>query len=232
MSDAVAAKTTEQGLKGSVTVLEPDRLERSVARRSAETRATVPTMEFISVVNMDAAMERGAQLGCGAVALLIRTAAEALHTVPRVNGAYRDGRYELYSRVNIGVTIVAHGVHVTPTIFDADEKTELELATELAGYYARAREGDLRPAELTGATFTIVDASAYDIVALSPMIVAPQAGSLAGGPVRAVPVIRNGEVVPGHTMQLALSVDHRIVHEYHAAAFLEDVKARLERTET
>jgi pyruvate dehydrogenase E2 component (dihydrolipoamide acetyltransferase) len=211
-----------------VTVIEPDRLERAVARRSAETRATVPTMEFISVVNMEAAIEREAELGCGVVSLLIRAAAHALDTVPRVNGAYRDGHYELYSRVNVGVTIVEQGVYVTPTIFDADEKTELEIANELAGYYVRAREGELRPAELTGATFTVVDSSAYDIVALSPMITTPQAGAMATGPIRDVPVVRHGEVVPGRTMQLALSVDHRIVYGYHAAAFLEEVKAHLE----
>lgn len=231
MSDAGAAERTEPGLKGSVTLIEPDRLERAVARRSAETRATVPTMEFISVVDMDAAMEREAELGCGVVALLIRAAAHALNTVSRVNGSYRDGHYELYSRVNVGVTIVEQGVYVTPTIFDADEKTELEIATELAGYYVRAREGELRPAELTGATFTIVDSSAYDIVAVSPMIITPQAGAMATGPIRDVPVVRHGEVVPGRTMQLALSVDHRIVYGYHAAAFLEEVKAHLEEAQ-
>jgi pyruvate dehydrogenase E2 component (dihydrolipoamide acetyltransferase) len=228
MNDAVSAQTTDLGLKGSVTVVEPDRFERAVARRSAETRATVPTMEFTSVADMDVAMKREAELGCGVVALLIGAVAHALTTVPRVNGSYRDGRYELHSRVNIGVTIIEQGVYVTPTIFDADERSELEIANELAGYYARAREGELRPAELTGATFTVVDSSAYDIVALSPMIITPQAGALATGSIRDVPVVRGGEVVPGRTMQLALSVDHRIVYGYHAAAFLEEVKADLE----
>ena len=56
----------------------------------------------------------------------------------------------------------------------------------------------------------------------------PQAGALAFGPIRDVPVVRGGEVVPGRTMQLSLSVDHRIVYGDHAAAFLEEVKAYLE----
>ena len=92
----------------------------------------------------------------------------------------------------------------------------------------RAREDELRPGELTGATFTVVDSSTYDIVAVSPMMLPPQAGALAFGPIRDVPVIRGGEVVPGRTMQLSLSVDHRIVYGHHAAAFLEEVKAFLE----
>ena len=228
MNDAAAAESVSPGLKGDVTTIEPDRLERAVARRSAETRATVPTMEFTTVANMDAALEREAELGCGTVPLLIRAAANALQTVRRVNGSYRDGHYELYSRINIGVTIIDQGVYVTPTIFDADEKSEIEIATELAGYYVRARESELRPNELTGATFSVVDSSAYDIVALTPMILTPQAGALAAGPVRDVPVIRQGKVVPGRTMQLALSVDHRIVYGHHAAEFLEEVKSHLE----
>jgi pyruvate dehydrogenase E2 component (dihydrolipoamide acetyltransferase) len=227
MSDA-GAGITEQGLKGAVTVIEPDRLERAVARRSAETRATVPTIELTSLVDMDVALDRAAGLGCGVIAVLIRAVSHALDAVPRVNGAYRDGHYELYTRINIGVTILEQGVYVTPTIFDADEKSELEIANELAGYYERAREAELRPAELTGATFTVVDSSSYDIVALSPMIIPPQAGALAAGPVRAVPVVRHGEVVAGHAMQLALSVDHRMVYGHHAAAFLEAVKTHLE----
>jgi len=160
--------------------------------------------------------------------LLIRAVAHSLGSVPRVNGAYRDGRYELYSRINVGVTIIEQGIYATPTIFDADEKTELEIAEELTGYRARARDGELRPAELAGATFTVIDFSAYDVLALTPMIIAPQAGALAAGPIREVPVIRRGEVVPGREMQLALSVDHRILHGHHAAAFLEEVKAQLE----
>ncbi len=68
----------------------------------------------------------------------------------------------------------------------------------------------------------------YDIVSVSPMILAPQAGALSFGPIRDVPVIRGGKVVPGRTMQLWLSVDHRIVYGHHAAAFLEELKATLE----
>jgi len=226
MTDAL--QTSEPALKGEVTTIELDRLERTVARRSAESRATIPTMEFSSVVDVGALIEREAELGCGIATLVIASCAKALASVPRVNGAYRDGRYELYSRVNVGVTIVEPGVYVTPTIFDANEKPLLDIAAELSGYHVRAREDELRPGELTGATFTVVDSSMYDILSVSPMILPPQAGALAFGPVRDVPVVRGDKVVPGSTMQLWLSVDHRIIYGHHAAAFLEEVKARLE----
>lgn len=223
-----ATPISDRGLKGEITTVELDRHERTLARRSAESRATVPTVEYSNIVDVDTLLERELEVGCGVTAAVIAAAAHALRTIPRVNGAYRDGRYELYSRVNVGVTLISDGLYVTPTIFDADAKAAVEIGGELGDFYTRARETELRASELTGATFTVVDSSEYDIVAVTPLILPPQAGALAFGPIRDVPVLRDGEVVPGRTMQLSLAVDHRIVYGHHAAAFLEEVKAFLE----
>lgn len=220
--------TSERGLKGEITTLELDRHERTHARRSAESRATVPTIEFSAIVNVEALLQREAEVGCGILAAIVAAVAHALRAVPRVNGSYRDGRYELYSRVNVGVTLIGEGVYATPTLFDADEKSPADIGVELAGLFTRASESELHPSELTGATFTVVGSTDYDIVALTPLVLPPQAGALALGPIRDVPVVRGGQVVPGHTMQLSLAVDHRIVYGHHAAAFLAEVKAFLE----
>lgn len=227
MSDP-ATPISGPGLKGEITVLELDRHERTHARRSAESRATVPTIEFSNAVNVEPLLAREAEVGCGITAAVIAAAAHALRTVPRVNGSYRDGKYELYSRVNVGVTLIGEGLYATPTIFDADEKSPTDIGEELASLFTRASETELHPSELTGATFTVVGSSEYDIVALTPLILPPQAGALAFGPIRDVPVVRDGQVVPGYAMQLSLAVDHRIVYGHHAAAFLGEVKAFLE----
>lgn len=228
MSDPAATPISEPGLKGEITTLELDRQERAHARRSAESRATIPTIEFSNIVDVGALLEREAEVGCGVMAAVIAASARALRTVPRVNGSYRDGHYELYGRVNVGVTLIADGIYTTPTIFDADEKSAADIGAELAALFTRAAESELHPSELTGSTFTVVGSSEYDIVALTPLILPPQAGALAFGPVRDVPVVRDGQVVPGHTMQLSLAVDHRIVYGHHPAAFLGEVKAFLE----
>ncbi|HWD70014.1 MAG TPA: 2-oxo acid dehydrogenase subunit E2 [Solirubrobacteraceae bacterium] len=223
-----ATPISDRGLKGEITTAELDRHERTLARRSAESRATVPTVEYSNIVDVDALLERELEVGCGVTAAVIAATAHALRTIPRVNGSYRDGRYEFYSRVNVGVTLISEGLHVTPTIFDADAKAAVTIGGELGDFYARARETELHPSELSGATFTVVDSSEYDIVAVTPLILPPQAGALAFGPIRDVPMLRDGDVVPGRTMQLSLAVDHRIVYGHHAAAFLEEVKAFLE----
>jgi pyruvate dehydrogenase E2 component (dihydrolipoamide acetyltransferase) len=227
MSDP-ATPISDRGLKGEITTIELDRQERTLARRSAESRATVPTVEYSTIVPVDELLARELEAGCGIAAAVVAASAHALRTLPRVNASYRDGRYELYSRINVGVTLVGDGLYVTPTIFDADGKSAAEIGDELAAHHRRAREGELHASALSGATFTVVDSSEYDIVAVTPLILPPQAGALAFGPVRKVPVLRDGQVVPGCTMQLSLAVDHRIVYGHHAAAFLEEVKAFLE----
>lgn len=233
----LAAVPSGLGPRGVVTTVELTRSERSVVRRSAETRATVPSVELAAVVDMERSLAAAAELGCGIGALLLKAAAHALVAVPRVNGAYRDGHYELYSRVNIGVVVAADDLYVIPTVFDADAKQATEIAAEIADQRARAVAGELRPADLAGATFTMAlpDPDELDprapgsgVAVLTPLIIAPQAAALAAGPIRETPVVRDGAVVPGHTMAATLACDHRIVYGAHASSFLGEFKTYLE----
>jgi pyruvate dehydrogenase E2 component (dihydrolipoyllysine-residue acetyltransferase) len=225
MTNQMAAETT--GTKGGVETIELTRTERAIARRSAESRAIVPNVELTAEIDMAAALRRDAELQCGTTALLVSACAHALRQVPRANGAYRDGHYELYARINIGVTLAFDDVYVVPTVFDADTKSPAEIANELEELADRARDGELTPPELAGATFTLTD-SIFDIATVTPLIVPPQAAALAAGPVRNVPVVHNGQIVPGRTMVLTLACDHRILYGAHAAGFLEEIKAHLE----
>jgi pyruvate dehydrogenase E2 component (dihydrolipoamide acetyltransferase) len=217
------------GLKGEVTTRELERFERTVARRSAEIRATVPSVELTAVVEVGAALAKAASAGVSLDALLVEAAAAALRAVPRANGSYRDGRYETYSRVNIGVVVAEEEeVYVIPTVFDADTKSVTELHAELDDYSARARASELASAEQTGATFTIFTAPGESVESAQPLIMAPQAAALAFGAVRDEPVVRDGAMVAGQTVRVALSCDHRILFAVHGAAFLEAFKRHLE----
>jgi pyruvate dehydrogenase E2 component (dihydrolipoamide acetyltransferase) len=215
-------------IKGEVTTLELSRRERAIARRSAETRAVVPTVELSAEIDAGPALARERRLGCGTTALLVRACASALAEVPRANGAYRDGRIELYSRINIGVTIADRLGYEVPTVLDADRKTAQQIAAELAGFAERARDGLLTAPELSGATFTVTDSLAPAVASLSPLIVSPQAAALTAGAIRDVAAVHGGAVVAARAMTLTLAVDHRILFAPHAAAFLEAIKAHLE----
>ena len=102
-------------LKGEIRIVEPDRIGRSIARRSAEVSATVPDLELAC----DADAERGA--GARARERRVPLTGRArpgvrarLARPPQANAAYRDGHYELYSRVNVGVTSTPTDAQVTP----------------------------------------------------------------------------------------------------------------------
>jgi len=218
-----------RSLKGEVTIVDLARRERFVVRRSAETRAVVPSVELSAPLDAQALLARASQIGCGTTALVIRACALALKEVPRANGAYRDGRLELYSRVNIGVTLPAHGSLEIPTVLDADRKDAEQIEHELARFMQRARDGLLSAPELSGATFTLTDMHGLHADLRSPLIIAPQAAALAAGPIREQPVVRDGQLMAGPTMLLTLAVDARIMFGAHAAAFLGAIKQHLQR---
>jgi pyruvate dehydrogenase E2 component (dihydrolipoamide acetyltransferase) len=209
-------------VKGEVRIEEPDRFERTIARRSAEARAIVPDLELSAEVDMEACLALGAEI----TAILVRACALALVAVPRANSAYRDGRFELYSRVNVGVVIAADDAYTIPTVLDAQHKSLAELSAEIAGLTARS--GELSPPELAGATFTLSNPGALGVASSSPVIVPPQAAAAAAGAIRAVPVLRDGAIVPGHSMTITLACDHRILYGSPAARFLMTIKTLLE----
>jgi pyruvate dehydrogenase E2 component (dihydrolipoamide acetyltransferase) len=210
--------------KGEVEIVEPTPAERALARRVAEARATVPDLELGVVVEMSAALSLASETRVSITAVVLRACALALAEHPRANAAYRDGRFELYSSVNIALALE----HSSPVIFDAVDKSLAELSAEVSELTQRAERGELRPPELSGATFTYADQGALGIDRPSIVITPPQAAALAGGTVRAVPTVRDGAIVPGHEMVLALAADNRILNGTHAGAFIARVKQLLE----
>jgi pyruvate dehydrogenase E2 component (dihydrolipoamide acetyltransferase) len=214
---------TAESLKGETTVEEPDRAGRAIARRSAEIRATVPDLELSVDAEADALLARAGAERMTTTTLLIAACAEALRAFPRVNGAYRDGRYELHSRVNVGVVIRTSQGPVTATLLDADTKSAAELDEELARLAARARSGELTPPEQAGTTFTLEDLGESGIHRAAGLVRPSQAAILTAGAIRALPVLRDGAVVPGHQLTLTLTCDHRIVFGDQAAGFLRRV---------
>jgi pyruvate dehydrogenase E2 component (dihydrolipoamide acetyltransferase) len=210
--------------KGEVEIIEPTAAERALARRVAEARATVPHLELGVVVEMSAALALASEADVTIAAVVLRACALALAEHPRVNGAYRDGRFELYSSVNIAVVLD----QASPVVFDAPAKSVRELSDELSGLTQRAQQGELRPPELSGATFTFADLGALGIDRPSIVPTPPHAAALAAGTVRAVPRVSDGAIVPGHETVLALAADNRILNGTHAGAFLTTVKHLLE----
>ena len=224
------------GAKGEVEVQELSRLQRNVSRRVAESKATAPDFTLAVDVDMTLAVELRRRLENESehppthLDMVVKAAATALREHPRVNGAYRDGKYELYSRVNIGIVVHAEGAPLVPTIFDADRKSLGQIAREVEELSAKARAGALTSPELAGGTFTISDLGSYGIDEAGAIINPPQAAILAVGTLRKRPAVDdNGRVVAREQVRLALVSDQRILYGADAAGFLARVRALLEQ---
>ena len=223
--------------KGQTSYEDPSKLQQTVARRMAESKATAPHFYLRADVDMSRAVEARGRLKAGAGEgevvpsfndMVVKACALALREHPRANGAYRDGRFELYSRVNVGVAVAAKDALVVPTVFDADRKGLRQIAEDSRALAGKVREGSITPPELSGATFTVSNLGMYGIVGFSAVINPPQAAILAVGAIEERPVVRDGEIVPAHLMQVDLACDHRILYGAPAAEFLARVKALLE----
>jgi pyruvate dehydrogenase E2 component (dihydrolipoamide acetyltransferase) len=224
--------------KGEVCVQELTRTQQVIARRMAEAKATVPEFTLQAEIDMDAAVHARAELktmaGQDAVVpsyndMIVKASALALREFPRANGAYRDGHFELFSRVNVGVAVAGEGSLVVPVVFDADAKALGEIARETRALAARVRDGSITPPELSGGTFTVSNLGMYGISNFTAVINPPQAAILAVGALVERPVVRDGAVVAGHVMPVTLACDHRILYGADAAEFLGRVRALLER---
>ena len=232
-----AAGPAVETARGQVSYEEPSKLQSVVARRMAESKATAPHFYLRASVDMSEAVSGRAKLkelaGEGSVVpsfndMVVKACALALREHPRANGAYRDGRFELYSRVNVGVAVAAKDALVVPTVFDADRKGLRQIATESRALAAKVREGQITPPELSGATFTVSNLGMYGIDGFSAVINPPQAAILAVGAIEERPVVRDGEIATAHLMPVDLACDHRILYGAPAAEFLARIRSLLE----
>jgi pyruvate dehydrogenase E2 component (dihydrolipoamide acetyltransferase) len=239
---APPSTATETGTaKGDVTVQELTRTQAVIARRMAESKATVPEFTLTAEVDMEAAVALRAKLKAAAGAegaapsyndMVVKACAIALRDHPRANSAYKDGRFELYSRVNVGVAVAARDSLVVPTVFDADRKSLGEIAHETRMLAERVRAGAVTPPELSGGTFTVSNLGMFGIQSFTAVINPAQAAILAVGEITPRPVVRDGEIVPRHTMSVALACDHRILYGAGAAEFLGRIRRLLEQPVT
>jgi pyruvate dehydrogenase E2 component (dihydrolipoamide acetyltransferase) len=224
--------------KGQVEVVELTRLQQTIARRMAESKATAPHFYLQAEFDMTAAVEGRATLKAQAKEgevvptfndMIVKACALGLRDFPRANGAYRDGKIELYSRINIGVAVAGQYTLVVPTVFDADLKGLRQISSETRALAARVRDGSVTPPELSGGTFTVSNLGMYGISNFSAVINPPQAGILSVGELKPKPVVtESGEIEPRQMMGVTLVCDHRILYGADGAQFLARVRELLE----
>jgi pyruvate dehydrogenase E2 component (dihydrolipoamide acetyltransferase) len=231
--------------KGETTIVELTRTQQTIARRMAESKATIPDFSLQLEIDMDAcvtlrselkrlrhpeAAEPGGHVDAPTYNdMVVKACALALREHPRANGSYRDGHLELHSRINVGVAVAAHDALIVPTVFDADEKSLGEIARETRALAERVREGTITPPELGGGTFTISNLGMYGVRSFTAIVNPPQAAIVSVGSMEQRAVVHEGDLAVRHTMALTLACDHRILYGADAALFLSRIRELLQR---
>jgi pyruvate dehydrogenase E2 component (dihydrolipoyllysine-residue acetyltransferase) len=226
----------EAGPKGRAEVQELTRLQQTIARRMAESKATAPDFSISLTVDMTNAVELRKRLKEVADPtpsyndMVVKAAAIGLRDHPRVNGAYRDGKFEIYEKVNIGVAVAAEDALVVPTVFDADTKSLGQIARDARAAAERVRDKTITPPELSGATFTVSNLGMFGIEFFTAIINPPQASILTVGKLEKRPAVdENDRIVARDQLTLSLVCDHRILYGADGAQFLGRVKELLEQ---
>jgi len=227
--------------KGETITVELSRTQRTIARRMAESKATIPDFTLTADIDMERCVALRAELKRLSHAdaptyndMIVKACALALRDHPRANGSYRDGRFELHARVNVGVAVAAGaedptgGALVVPTVFDADTKALGEIARETRTLAERVREGSVTPPELSGGTFTVSNLGMYGIASFTAIVNPPQAAILAVGALAPRAIVRKKKIVARNTMSVTLACDHRILYGADAALFLARIRELLE----
>jgi pyruvate dehydrogenase E2 component (dihydrolipoamide acetyltransferase) len=236
---SAAGGSAPLGAKGSAELVELTRTQELIARRMAEAKATIPEFTLDCEIDMEAVVQLREQLKALAERrtvtapsyndLVVKACALALRQHPKANGSYRDGRFELHARMNVGVAVAADDALVVPVIRDADALSVWEIAAEARRLAAAVRDGSVTPPELSGGTFSVSNLGMFGVDSFTAVINPPQAAILAVGSLKQRAVVRAGELEVGHTMHVTLSCDHRILYGADAARFLATVRELLEQ---
>ncbi len=225
---AVLAADVEaaRGPAGRAEVPSVGTVWRVMAERMTQSWTTVPHFYLVREVNASrlvswlaaARKQTGAKITY--TDLLVRLVAATLTRHPAVNGGWRDGALIRNAEINIGLAVAIDDGLVVPVIHRADTLSLAEIAARREELVERAQSGRLRPADITGGTFTISNLGMFGVDAFSAIVNPPQAAILAVGRIanRVVPV--NGVAAVQPVMVLTLSCDHRAVDGARGAEFV------------
>ena len=136
-----------------------------------------------------------------------------------MNGAYRDGKFELYENVNVGIAVAAQDALVVPTSSTRTRSRSARSPATRAQVIGKVKDKTVTPPELSGGTFTVSNLGMFGIEQFTAIINPPQAAILTVGKLEKQPAVDDkGKIVARDQMVLTLVCDHRILYGADGAA--------------
>lgn len=220
---------------GSYSEEELTPIRKVISQRLQEAKATIPHFYVSLKIDAQPLVDMREQLKHYDIKFtyndfVVKACALALKKHPNVNSGFNAAANTLirFKTIDISIAVSIQGGLITPIVKNADLKSVAELSDEIKSLAARAKEGKLEANEYKGGSFTISNLGMYGVSDFIAIINPPQAAILAVSGILPVPVVRNGQVVPGNELTLTLSGDHRVIDGVAGAEFLKTLQHFLE----
>jgi pyruvate dehydrogenase E2 component (dihydrolipoamide acetyltransferase) len=222
-----------------VEIIELSRIRARIGQRLVESKQFVPHFYVTSEIDIAAALELRKQLNesipdeAGKISvndLVVKAVALALRQYPNLNSHYYGDKLVRHKRVNIGIAVaLPAGGLINVTSYDADKTSLGTMAAQNRDMITRARDGKVKPHEIEGSTFSVSNLGPYEVDEFIAIINPPEAGILAVGSAKKVPVVlADGSLGVGMRIKATISVDHRVSDGAEAAEFMRYLKGLLE----
>ncbi|MES2628159.1 MAG: dihydrolipoamide acetyltransferase family protein, partial [Bacteroidota bacterium] len=209
-------------------------MRKTIAKRLAESKFSAPHFYLTLDIDMDNAMAARKEINEVTESkisfndMVVKSVAAALRRNPKINSSWLGDKIRYNHAINIGIAVAVPDGLLVPVVRNADQKGMAQIGAEVKDFAQKAKDKKLQPSDWEGNTFTISNLGMFGIEEFTAIINPPDACILAIGGIKQVPVVKNGQVVPGNVMKVTLSCDHRVVDGATGAAFLQDVKKNLE----
>lgn len=235
----LAVRPFEMPVSAQESVVIPlEGMRRTIAERMQASAQQAPHVMFTLDIDMTRATsfreDANARLGkdqgsISMTAIIIKAAAWTLRQHPIMNSYLHNNQIIILPYVNVGMAVALEDGLIVPVIRNADTKGLAQIGAEVVELAARARDGRLRPSDVTDGTFTVSNLGMYGIDHFTAIINTPQVGILAVGRIarRFVPD-ENDQPVVKPIMTVTLSTDHRVVDGANAAQFVATLRDALE----
>jgi len=210
-------------------------MRKVIAHRLADSKFSAPHFYLTVSINMDNAIASRLAINKSIAPakisfndFVVKAAAVSLIDHPKVNASWFGDFIRYNDHVHIGVAVAVDEGLLVPVVRFANEKPLTQIGEEVKTFAKKAKEKKLQPDEWEGNTFTISNLGMFGIDEFTAIVNPPDACILAIGGIQQVPVVKNGEIVPGNVMKVTLSCDHRVVDGAVGSAFLNSFKNYLE----
>lgn len=210
-------------------------MRKTIARRLSESKFTAPHFYLTVEIDMDNVIAARKSVNAAQDTkvsfndFVVKAAAVALKKHPGVNSSWLNDKIRYNEHVNIGVAVAVEDGLLVPVVRFADTKSLPQISTEVKDLAGKARNKKLQPQEWEGNTFSISNLGMFGIESFTAIINPPDAAIMAIGGIIEKPVVKNGQIVPGHRMTVTLSCDHRVVDGAMGSEFLNTFKSMLEQ---